>query len=202
MPASYDYYKILGLSPSAKSAEIKAAYRSLAMEYHPDKNPSLDAHKQFVAINAAYKTLSEPFSRKMYDLKRHADRVIHPAVPKPNAADSMSAEEMMRVYWNSPAGKRKRKEIELKGVYIRDLANAMLVLSIPVTFFLFWVIYREDGINNLFSNYPNPLPYIILLFIGGMWYRRKDPYLVRGIGFFVLILMIVVLAMPGEAISA
>ncbi|KAG0215346.1 hypothetical protein BGX28_000086 [Mortierella sp. GBA30] len=59
------YYDTLGVSPDATEAEIKKAYRKLAMQYHPDKNP--DAGDKFKEISHAYETLSDPESREMYD---------------------------------------------------------------------------------------------------------------------------------------
>jgi DnaJ-class molecular chaperone len=63
-----DYYKILGVSTEASDGEIKKAYRSLALIYHPDKNPN--EGDRFRTINLAYETLSDPVKRKTYDLTR------------------------------------------------------------------------------------------------------------------------------------
>jgi hypothetical protein len=66
-----DYYKILGVKPSATGAEIKTAYRALAFKYHPDKNPEnslSEAH--FKEIQEAYSTLSNPGKRRAYDDER------------------------------------------------------------------------------------------------------------------------------------
>ncbi|KAF9946475.1 hypothetical protein BGZ72_000292 [Mortierella alpina] len=65
MSADTKYYDTLGVSPDATEAEIKKAYRKLAMQYHPDKNP--DAGDRFKEISHAYETLSDPESREMYD---------------------------------------------------------------------------------------------------------------------------------------
>lgn len=62
-----NYYDILKLEKSATQAEIKKAYRSLSMEFHPDKNHSPDAEMDFHKINEAYKVLSDPYKRKLYD---------------------------------------------------------------------------------------------------------------------------------------
>ena len=51
------YYKILGLNPTASQTEIKTAYRKLAKRYHPDRNPSKQAHEQFIRITEAYEIL-------------------------------------------------------------------------------------------------------------------------------------------------
>ena len=62
-----DYYEILGVTSTAHAAEIKRAYRRLAVMYHPDKNPSPDAEAIFKQINEAYDVLSDPEKRRAYD---------------------------------------------------------------------------------------------------------------------------------------
>jgi len=63
-----DYYKILGISKTAKEGEIKKAYRKLAIKYHPDKNPgNKQAEEKFKEINEANDVLSDPEKRKQYD---------------------------------------------------------------------------------------------------------------------------------------
>lgn len=63
-----DYYGILGISKGASESEIKSAYRKLAMKYHPDRNPgNKSAEHKFKEINEAYKVLSDPQKRKLYD---------------------------------------------------------------------------------------------------------------------------------------
>jgi len=51
------YYRLLGLTPDAKEAEIKRAYRKLAMRFHPDRNPGSEAHEKFILLTEAYETL-------------------------------------------------------------------------------------------------------------------------------------------------
>jgi molecular chaperone DnaJ len=64
-----DYYSLLGVARNATDAEIKAAYRKLAMKHHPDRNP--DTHKEseakFRQVNSAYEALSDPKKRRLYD---------------------------------------------------------------------------------------------------------------------------------------
>lgn len=62
-----DYYEIMKVDRKATEAEIKKAFRSLANQYHPDKNPSLEAEALFKEINEAYEVLSDPASRLDYD---------------------------------------------------------------------------------------------------------------------------------------
>ena len=63
-----DYYKVLGVSKSADEKEIKRAYRKLAREYHPDKNPGNKASEEkFKQINEAYEVLGNADNRAKYD---------------------------------------------------------------------------------------------------------------------------------------
>lgn len=63
-----DYYDILGLSRSASESEIKKAYRKLALEYHPDRNPGdKAAEEKFKEINEAYQVLGDKEKRAHYD---------------------------------------------------------------------------------------------------------------------------------------
>jgi molecular chaperone DnaJ len=63
-----DYYKILGVSREAADADLKKAFRQLAMKYHPDRNPDDKASEdKFKEINEAYSCLSDPAKRANYD---------------------------------------------------------------------------------------------------------------------------------------
>ncbi|KAF5741745.1 chaperone protein dnaJ 1 mitochondrial isoform X1 [Tripterygium wilfordii] len=65
--ASGDYYATLGVTKSASSKEIKAAYRKLARQYHPDVNKEPGATEKFKEISAAYEVLSDDKKRALYD---------------------------------------------------------------------------------------------------------------------------------------
>jgi len=63
-----DYYQILGVSRNANAEEIRKAYRKLAMQYHPDRNPDdKQAEERFKELNEAYQVLSDSQKRAHYD---------------------------------------------------------------------------------------------------------------------------------------
>jgi molecular chaperone DnaJ len=67
-----DFYEVLGVSRDASDGEIKKAYRRLAMEYHPDRNPDdPDAEEKFKEASNAYKVLSDSEQRSVYDRYGH-----------------------------------------------------------------------------------------------------------------------------------
>lgn len=72
MATTRDYYDILGVSKSATAADIKSAYRKLALKWHPDRNKESDAHEKFKEINEAYEVLSNPEKKAKFDQFGHA----------------------------------------------------------------------------------------------------------------------------------
>jgi DnaJ-class molecular chaperone len=64
-----DYYQILGVPRNATDEQIKKAYRKLAMQYHPDRNPGKEkwANEKFKEINEAFSVLGDPEKRRQYD---------------------------------------------------------------------------------------------------------------------------------------
>lgn len=73
MAEKRDYYEVLGVSRNAEAAEIKKAYRKLALQYHPDKNPgNKEAEEKFKEAAEAYDVLSNEEKRRRYDQFGHA----------------------------------------------------------------------------------------------------------------------------------
>src|SRR3989339_1853052 len=74
MSTKSDFYDILGLPRTANASEIKAAYRKLALTWHPDRPQGADkteAERKFKEINEAYQVLSDPQKKQSYDQFGH-----------------------------------------------------------------------------------------------------------------------------------
>jgi len=68
-----DYYEVLGVARDSDEKALKSAYRKLAMQYHPDKNPGdAEAEAKFKEVGEAYSVLSDPDKRAAYDRMGHA----------------------------------------------------------------------------------------------------------------------------------
>ena len=69
---NFDYYEVLGVGKDAQTAEIKSAYRKMALKYHPDRNAGdKEAEENFKKINEAYEVLSDAKKRALYDRYGH-----------------------------------------------------------------------------------------------------------------------------------
>lgn len=98
--ASFDYYDILTVSPEASSEEIKKAYRKLALETHPDRNPGdAKAEERFKKINEAYGVLSDANKRAQYDQYRRLGAHQRPGVQ--GTGFGYSQEEIFRDFFTS-----------------------------------------------------------------------------------------------------
>ena len=75
--ASRDYYEILGVERDAELSAIQKTYKKLALKHHPDRNRGpnqAEAAAKFAEIGEAYSVLSDPDSRRNYDLHGHSDK--------------------------------------------------------------------------------------------------------------------------------
>jgi molecular chaperone DnaJ len=77
MAIKRDYYEVLGVSRTASAEELKRAYRKLALQFHPDRNPNdPQAESRFKEINEAYEVLSDQSKRQRYDTFGHSAQGI------------------------------------------------------------------------------------------------------------------------------
>lgn len=93
------YYKVLGVEKNASEDDIKRAFRKLAMEYHPDRNPDdPGASERFRQVSEAYAVLMDPVKRRQYDFAHAAgfDR------QRPGAGFSYTQEEIFKDLFSNP----------------------------------------------------------------------------------------------------
>lgn len=131
------FYETLGVPPTANEAELKKAYRTMALKYHPDKNP--EGGEMFKEITRAYEVLSDPEKRKMYDEYGEAGL-------NGETGEHMNPEDLFAQFFGGsffgagggrPRGPRKGKDIvhELK-ISLEDLFKGItkkLAISRKVT---------------------------------------------------------------------
>ncbi|MCR9250458.1 MAG: DnaJ domain-containing protein [bacterium] len=102
-----DHYETLGVSYAASDAQIKRAYRLLVKQYHPDINSTDEAHERIRAITIAYEVLSDPYSKRVYDLKH-----VYGSHPNFNIPNDLSPEEERRRSYREKAVAEERKYLE------------------------------------------------------------------------------------------
>ncbi|KAM3747869.1 hypothetical protein ACB098_05G068100 [Castanea mollissima] len=129
--ASGDYYSTLGVPKSASSKEIKAAYRKLARQYHPDVNKQPGATEKFKEISAAYEVLSDDKKRALYD--QYGEAGVKSTVGGPSNAYTTNPFDLFETFFGpsmggfsgmDPAGFRtRRRSTVTKGEDLRyDIA--------------------------------------------------------------------------------
>ncbi|MBO9701237.1 MAG: DnaJ domain-containing protein [Sporocytophaga sp.] len=124
-----NYYETLGVKNSASFEEIKAAYKSLAKKYHPDKHQGDKYYEdQFKKINSAYQTISDPQKRRLYDLKLHY-YFTPPQKPAKAPTNSSSKQRTSRQPRPKPATTQESK-VSNKEVRIYLYTGLALILLV------------------------------------------------------------------------
>lgn len=158
-----DYYAILGVRENAGSAEIKRAYRLLAVRYHPDKNPSHEAEELFKEINEAYDVLSDLNKKFFYDQRRynplqdlvteepvrtHRDPRYRPKSQAQRRAQQKSAQYLLMEKWNKYA-----RWINIAGIVVVVIYAIDFVLPTIETDETVTTIRTIRGKNGSFAYY-------------------------------------------------
>lgn len=113
-----DYYEVLGVGRQASADELKRAFRKIAMESHPDRNPDdAAAAARFKEANEAYAVLSDPSRRRSYDLFGHSatDFGGGPAVD----FTDMPFGDLFETFFGGGVGSRARRERATRGDDLR-----------------------------------------------------------------------------------
>ena len=129
-----DCYSILGVPAAATTEEIRAAYRRLARQYHPDLNAGPEAEARMKEINHAYATLSDPQRRRHYDIYG----VSQPAAVEPTRRSRQNgarptANRSSRSPTHSPSSPRRGDDIEAALLITRREARQGMRKVFPVT---------------------------------------------------------------------
>jgi molecular chaperone DnaJ len=141
--AKRDFYKVLDVPRNATEAEIKKAYRRLAMKYHPDRNPNdREAEEHFKEAKEAYEVLSEANTRAVYDQYGHAGIEASRAGASGGGGFGFSSAEAFSdvfgdVFGDIFGGSRRSSSQMLRGADLRyeialDLSEAVFGRSIEI----------------------------------------------------------------------
>ena len=123
---SLDPYQILQVSPSAEQEVLHAAFRALAMKYHPDRDSSARASRRMMELNQAYAMVREPELRAQTDKSRRTARVPfdRASIPPMNGRTGLPPQQMRRTNASSNnANSTKLEAGRYAGWTLKDLAG-------------------------------------------------------------------------------
>ncbi len=129
MAQTQDHYEVLQVHPSAHPDVIQAAYRRLALLYHPDRNPSAEAARMMAQINVAFEVLSDPQRRADYDRERGASSGYTSYTPPYEQAEPAAAAS--EPYRESQSPPRRVTRIP----FVATARSAIAVIKWQVGFF-------------------------------------------------------------------
>ena len=143
-----DYYAILNIPRTATAKEIKQAYRSLAMQWHPDRNKDPSAHNRFVEIQEAYSILRDATQRLEYDrlLNESETERSEPATSKTQYDEWVrQAKDTAEKYANKEYEdflKTVINEVKLNASYLPNIV-AMAITACMACVFLFIGLFQS-----------------------------------------------------------
>jgi curved DNA-binding protein CbpA len=121
---SVDPYQVLQVAPSAEQEVLHAAFRALAMKYHPDRDSSARAARRMMELNQAYAMVREPTLRTQYDRSlRTARRVFDPASVPPMNGSTAPPPSPRRAGGTASASAIKLDSGRYAGWTLTDLAK-------------------------------------------------------------------------------
>ncbi len=135
-----NYYFILSLNIYASNAEVKRAYRKLALQFHPDKNPSPEAEAIFKEVNEAYEVLGDPLRKTVYDQMLSGEQVVEVQQEQPEPAKHRDPRYRPRPQSQA----RPRKPTHREEILSMMAENLKYTLIISRVAFIFSIILLVD----------------------------------------------------------
>ncbi|MBD8899144.1 J domain-containing protein [Rhodanobacter sp. DHG33] len=160
------YYEVLGIHPSATAAEIKAAFRRKAMEYHPDRCTLPNATALFQKINTAFSVLGNPESRAEYDTEPvkagpaqgakqgSARRPPHDPV-RCSVCDKVSAQPIYVIFYRVTSLVLATRRDGVQGIYCKKCAEKACFKATAHTWLLGWWGFPWGPIYTLSALFTN-----------------------------------------------
>lgn len=144
-----DYYKILGIKPSATEVEIKKAFRKKALKYHPDVNKNQNADQQFIVVSEAYEMLIDNNKREFYDALREAHKNSEHEI----LLDGHVRERFNSCVRNSQNKARKYAKIKIDELFITVgfLVEKTVQTTFNLSTFLFSLVFFIAGTGGFFN---------------------------------------------------
>lgn len=131
MEKTGDFYDLLGLHQEASGEEIRARYHELALLFHPDRAKDADketAHRVFVRINQAYRTLIDPEQRKRYDLRREGRSAGQPlaggAIAAEPSPEFHATDDEIREWMGAAAEAFRRGDLQAAHAFCRRIIKS------------------------------------------------------------------------------
>lgn len=125
-----NYYFILSLNIYASDAEIKRAYRKLAIQFHPDKNKSPEAEEIFKEVNEAYEVLGDPERKVMYDQMLRGEEVVEQQPEPPRHRDPRYRPRPQ----DQPRQRRPTHRDEILAMMATNLRYALMISRLTLVF--------------------------------------------------------------------
>lgn len=140
------YYKVLGVAPHVSAAEIKAAFRRKAMEYHPDRCKLPNATRLFQQVNQAFSALGNPDSRARYDTStvdsvHPSETSAHRAPPEPircSVCNKVSAQPRYVIFFRVFSCILVTRRDPVQGTYCSTCAEKVSLKASAFTWLLSW----------------------------------------------------------------